>query len=299
MAKKSRYSYNLKSKRRRYVRTAEALINKAEAKLAEVILLQNQLRKAGVLEEGVDVQSMKEHLHDVRKYIAHNNFTYKQANKLKEFVKDITRGNLLTKSLQVRIARTYDAGMVQLPADDEIMTYGKIQKLQRLHAKNPAKLSDKDYEAISQIANALNPYFNAKAKTTQQMKIDAVGDRQIKMFWGIGGDSTLINDLAYSLDAVPYGRKTVEEIMKLMTGDVADKVEALYRTTALGIEIKKELDGAVGAGWYESFRNVAPAIKKLITMVQRGIKLEGDTLRSIDKLEEYWERIGEEGYEET
>lgn len=291
---------SIKSKiRSRYTKRFVNYIETAEAKLSQVVRLQNQLRKSGVLVEGVDYQKVKETLSKYRSYVEKPNYTYKQADRYLERLKDITNRNLLENTIQVKIIETKDLGAGISAPEEKAVTLRKFNKMRKLHSKDPSKVSAQNYDMLSQIANALNPYLNAKAMTTDELKKQAVNRGKVRFDFGIGGDSTLINDLAYSLDANPYGRETVEKIMRLMDGDVGRRVEYLYRTTDLGKEIKRELDGAVGAGWYENFKAVAPTIMKLIDIVYAGVdKTDPDVLDSISNLEEKWSMIGEEGYEE-
>lgn len=293
MRRKSKY--NPRKARRRYITRYEEHINAAEAEIAKITNIQNQLKSQGKLVEGVNIATLKGEMSKYRDYVKNKNFTYKQANRYLERIKDISKRHLLLNTLQVKVTDTLKTGK---PVD-KVVTMRYIDEKRRQHSKDPAKVSDFIYNRVQQITGALNPVSNSYATSVEGLKSMWRSRLQGKMDISFGGTSTLINDLAYSMDAAGgIGREFVDTVMQIMQNEeTAKHVEALYRGSPAGQQIKRYLDQAVGRAWLDNFKNAIPGIMGLIRLVET-LNLDEEDTKSLEQLLEKAEQIGAEGYEE-
>lgn len=277
--------------RQKAARHYSNLIAKAEANLAKATNLQNRLRKAGVLESGIDLQRQKDFIRQQREYLESDKRFSKQFQKRMEVIREKTHRDYYTSLMKINEQTQIKKGKFSLPSS-QITKVSELQKISRRYAKNPQAVSTEDLNRATAFQAIINPVSQANAMnataTPAQARIAKIRT-SAKRDASFGGTSTLINDLAYSAGANPLGRDMVDMIITLMQNDeYYTAIETLYKTTDEGREIKRQLDQAVGADWYEEFKTAIQAIIQLIKLIKTRTSLtqaEDDALGSL--LERY------------
>lgn len=100
-----------------------------------------------------------------------------------------------------------------------------------------------------------------------------------------GGDSTLINDLAYSAN-VEYAREFIETLMGIMNDPfMYEQIESWYRSNT---DLQRLLDGATGSYWYEDYCEARNIIIAFINELKSNFdkQLSSDTKEELESLKD-------------
>lgn len=153
----------------------------------------------------------------------------------------------------------------------------QMKKLRKEQAVNPDKLSDPEKELLSK-------WYDASANGTTIGDISTPEDTQIifddteegqeakerfvERFKvtrevSFGGNSQLINALAYTYGAKPSGQKFVEWVQGIMKDpQIWTLLEGAYRSNLNGLQ--DTIAGAVANEWYGRFKNMKSIIETLV-----------------------------------
>lgn len=260
------------------------LISKAEKRLQKAEYYQNRLAKTNKLARGLDIQKSKEFLKSAREYVESGKRFTKRTQKMMEAVQDRTHTDFYTSLIKYKEVTATKKGPVSIPGQQETKI-SDIEKLRRKYSKNLGKVTQEEFDRLSQFSQIMNPVQQAMAARGMTMK-----RRKVQRDTGFGGSSQLLNDLEYSAGANPYGREMVEWVYNLMQNPTYfNAIESLYLTTAEGRDIKRQLDQAVGSDWYEEFKTAMQAIIQLIGMIRTNVQLYGDEEDALEQLLDRYE----------
>lgn len=266
------------------------LIKKAKKKLEVAQAMQNRLTSTHKLKRGLDVQRAKEFLKSAKDYVTSGKRFTKTTKRMMEAVKDRTRSDYYTDLMSFTETVPKQVGPVSIPEDRETKV-SDISKLKRKFNKNPKAASQEDFDRLSNFGQLLNPIYQSYAKAnTDQLKEALIKNKKVSRDNGFGGSSQLINDLWYSAGANPYGRDMVEKVMSLMQNpSYFNAIEVMYMTTDEGRDIRRQLDQAVGADWYDEFKTAMQAIIQLINMIKTKVNLSFEEQNALGELLERYE----------
>lgn len=237
---------------------------------------------------GYKVDNTKQ-LQDVKERIEKALQTTRPNQKLVDLIKEYTKAN------------TYDYIKVELPlrkgsskdvdsTEDAEVTFKKIRLARRRQVLNPGNVSDEDAQILSKVGQT-TPYTQAASLP------DADDEKQIEQFKkkfnkvrdiSIGGNSTLINDLSYTYDALQEGRRFVENMQKIMSDPKEFvRIEAWYQSDDEDAEkARSDIGSAIKSDWYEKFKDFSATIIEFINKLPSLSKESEDILNSYsDKLE--------------
>lgn len=104
----------------------------------------------------------------------------------------------------------------------------------------------------------------------------------------VGGHSSLINDLAYSISTYgPHGKEIINSVRDLMRNPKTFAyVEKWYNTTDEGQKCRDALNAAKGQAWYKKFNEAAASILELFYKLDEELNLKVD-----DSVKEYLEAV--------
>lgn len=229
---------------------------------------------------GYKVDNTKQ-LQDVKERIEKALQTTRPNQKLVDLIKEYTKAN------------TYDYIKVELPlrkdsskdvdaTEDVEVTFKKIRLARRRQVLNPGSVSDEDAQILSKVGET-TPY-------TQTISLpDLTSDEEIEKFKkkfnkvrdiSIGGNSTLINDLSYTYDALWEGRRFVENIQKIMSNpkDFV-RIEAWYQSDEEdAVQARSDIGAAITSKWYEKFKDFSATIIEFINKLPSLSKEAEDIL---------------------
>lgn len=266
------------------------LIKKAQKNLEKSQAIQNRLEKTNKLVRGIDLKRSKEFLKEAEEYVNSGKRFTKRVRRMMEAVQERTHADYYTDLMRFREVIPKDIGPVSIPIEYDTKV-SEISKLKRKYNKKPESVSQEDFDRLSNFGQILNPVYQAYAKTnTDQLKQAILKNKKVSRDTGFGGNSQLINDLWYSAGANPYGKEMVERVMSLMQNPAYfNAIESMYLTTEEGKDIKRQLDQAVGADWYEEFKTAMQAIIQLITMIKTNVNLSAEEQNALGELLERYE----------
>lgn len=229
---------------------------------------------------GYKVDNTKQ-LQDVKERIEKALQSTKPNQKLVDLIKEYTKAN------------TYDYIKVELPLrkdtnkdvdaiEDVEVTFRKIRLARRRQVLNPGSVSDEDAQILAMVG-----------RTTPDTQVaslpDPTNDEEIEKFKkkfnkvrdvSIGGNSTLINDLSYTYDALWEGRKFVERMQKIMSNpkDFV-RIEAWYQSSEEeAVQARDDIASAVKASWYSKFKDFSATIIEFINRLPSLSKEAEDIL---------------------
>lgn len=258
------------------------LIAKAEKRLQKAEYYQNRLAKTNKLVEGIDINRSKEFLKSAKDYVESGKRFTKKRRKMMEAVQDRTHLDFYTSLIKYKETTTAKKGSISIPGQKETKV-SDIEKLRRKYSKNRGKVTQEEFDRLTQFSNIMNPVKQAMAAKGMTMK-------SRHRDTSFGGNSQLLNDLEYSAGANPFGREMVEQVYNLMQNPIYfNAIETLYQTTDEGKDIKRQLDQAVGSDWYEEFKTAMQAIIQLIGMIKTNVNLSSDEEYSLGRLLERYE----------
>ena len=231
---------------------------------------------------GYKVDNTKQ-LQDVKERIEEALQTTRPNQRLVDLIKEYTKAN------------TYDYIKVELPirkddnkdvdsTEDIEVTFRKIRLARRRQVLNPGSVSDEDAQILSKVGQT-TPY-------TQTISLpDPKSDEEIEKFKkkfnkvrdiSIGGNSTLINDLSYTYDALWEGRKFVENMQKIMSDPKEFvRIEAWYQSDDEDAEkARSDIGSAIKSDWYDKFKDFSATIIEFINKLPSLSKEAEDVLNS-------------------
>ena len=148
-----------------------------------------------------------------------------------------------------------------------VITVKDAQNLTNRYADTKQASSD-EYRIIRRYNAAISPVSNAAAMQYTPQELSAMRNRQKTMKArdvSFGGDSTLINDLAYSAN-VEYAREFIETLIDVMKDPfMYAQIESWYRSNT---QLQRLLDGATGRYWYEDYCEARSIIISLINSLK-------------------------------
>lgn len=266
------------------------LIKKAKKNLDKAQAIQNRLAATHKLTRGIDIQRAKEFLKSAEDYVKSGKRFTKKTRKTMEAIQDRTHLDYYTDLMSFTETIPKQVGPVSIPEEKETKV-SEISKLKRRFNKNPQTASQEDFDRLSNFGQMMNPVYQAYAKSdTDQLKAALIRNKKVSRDTGFGGSSQLINDLWYSAGANPYGKDMVERVMSLMQNPTYfNAIETMYLTTDEGRDIKRQLDQAVGADWYDEFKTAMQAIIQLINMIKTNVNLSAEEQNALGELLERYE----------
>lgn len=270
------------------------LIDKAKKYAARAILFNEETSK--VVEQfsnaGYTVEN-QEMLTQVKNNIDNimnkPRITRKDVARLKEYT-NITQYDYIKIDLPIR-GEEIDGIQV---AEEKPVDYGDIRRAIKRQVISPNKVTEEQQQLISHYAQATAQYQNTRVSdlsTPEAQKQFKKGFNIIRDV-SIGGNSTLINDLSYTYDALNAGRDFVELLQSIM----ADKnnfvlIETWYRYTDEGKETQFKIDQAVKKYWYEGFKDFSATIIEAINNMP-NLSKEGN--KSLDDFQSAMEVSADE-----
>lgn len=266
------------------------LIKKAKKNLDKAQAIQNRLSATHKLARGIDVQRAKEFLKSAEDYVKSGKKFTKKTRKTMEAIQDRTHLDYYTDLMSFTETIPKQVGPVSIPTERETKV-SEISKLKRKFNKNPQSTTQEEFDRLSNFGQMMNPVYQAYAKSdTDQLKAALIRNKKVSRDAGFGGSSQLINDLWYSAGANPYGKDMVERVMSLMQNPTYfNAIETMYLTSDEGRDIKRQLDQAVGADWYEEFKTAMQAIIQLINMIKTNVNLSTEEQNALGELLERYE----------
>lgn len=215
---------------------------------------------------GYRVDNTKQ-LQDVKERIEKALQTTRPNQKLVDLIKEYTKVN------------TYDYIKVELPirkddsrdvdsTEDVEVTFKKIRLARRRQVLTPGSVSDEDAQILSKVGET-TPY-------TQTISLpDPTNDEEVQRFKkkfnkvrdiSIGGNSTLINDLSYTYDALWEGRRFVENMQKIMSDPKEFvRIEAWYQSNEEdAVQARDDIASAIKSSWYAKFKDFSATIIEFI-----------------------------------
>jgi len=266
------------------------MIKKAKKNLDKAQAIQNRLSATHKLTREIDVQRAKEFLKSAEDYVKSGKKFTKKTRKTMEAIQDRTHLDYYTDLMSFTETIPKQVGPVSIPTDRETKV-SEISKLKRKFNKNPQSATQEEFDRLSNFGRIMNPVYQAYAKSdTDQLKAALIRNKKVSRDAGFGGSSQLINDLWYSAGANPYGRDMVERVMTLMQNPTYfNAIETMYLTTDEGRDIKRQLDQAVGADWYEEFKTAMQAIIQMINMIKTNVNLSAEEQNALGELLERYE----------
>lgn len=184
--------------------------------------------------------------------------TQKDIELLKEYA-SVTQYDYIKVKIDLR-QKEVDGITTTSPED---VNLGEVRKAIKRQVKLLDKLDDRDQQLVANYANAMSRYQNTQTPdlSTDQAKAKFKSKFSVSRDVSIGGSSTLLNDLAYTYDALSAGRKFVEMLQRVMSDPnnfVA--LESWYQNDPEGKATQIEIETAVGSYWYQGFGEFAKAI---------------------------------------
>jgi len=266
------------------------MIKKAKKNLDKAQAIQNRLSATHKLTREIDVQRAKEFLKSAEDYVKSGKKFTKKTRKTMEAIQDRTHLDYYTDLMSFTETIPKQVGPVSIPTDRETKV-SEISKLKRKFNKNPQSATQEEFDRLSNFGRIMNPVYQAYAKSdTDQLKAALIRNKKVSRDAGFGGSSQLINDLWYSAGANPYGKDMVERVMTLMQNPTYfNAIETMYLTTDEGRDIKRQLDQAVGADWYEEFKTAMQAIIQMINMIKTNVNLSAEEQNALGELLERYE----------
>ena len=268
--------------RQKEINKAQRAIARAEQALTKAQRIEIPLRTAGLLATSYNTYSGTENLiKEVKDYIASGK-RLSASFKYKVSVLSERNENFWTANIKFTTGAQAKRGKNKVALGTTI-SVKEAQKLSNRYA-DTKQASQEEYRVIRRYNAAINPIANASAMqytpqelATMRSRKKVMKDRDISF----GGDSTLINDLAYSAN-VDYAREFIEMLMNVMKDPfMFTEIESWYRANA---DLQRLLDGATGSYWYEDYceaRNIIIAfINELKTKFNK--QLSDDTKEELD-----------------
>ena len=285
LAEQKRAEREAKRRERRSVyykrkRQIERYAKKALELNAEAQRMVDNFRKSGY-----KVDNTKQ-LQDVKERIERALQNEKPPQRVVDLIKEYTRVD------------TYDYIKVTLPirteeklSDDEVdvadnleVSFKEIRLARRRQVLSPDKIKDKEAQMLALVG-----------RTTPDTQVtslpDLTSDEEIEKFKkkfnkvrdiSIGGNSTLINDLSYTYDALWEGRRFVENMQKIMS-DPKDfiRIEAWYQSNEEeAVQARSDIGAAITSKWYEKFKDFSATIIEFINKLPSLSKEAEDILNN-------------------
>lgn len=239
---------------------ARVLAERALALNTETRKLVDNFEKSG---RDVDnTEQLDQVEHNIKSILSKKRITQSDLARLREYGNK-TQYDYLKVTMQIR-GKEVDGVAV---AEDTQVNLGDVRRSVARQVKAPGSLSDEQRQIISQYADAV-----AQKQNTQVADLSTPESRKafgrafnIVRDVAIGGNSTLINDLSYTYDALNEGRDFVELLQSIMS----DKnnfvlIETWYRYTAEGKDTQYKIDQSVKKYWYEGFKDFSATIIEAI-----------------------------------
>ena len=273
----------------------QKIINKAMRDIAKVRKniesarqIEQALLKAGKLKSSyVSYNETERMLSELELYLASGKKITGKTRYTMKVISERASKNYFTDLMKMSYNKQMKKGRNIIPVEKSISLSDVMRTLNKFN-KNPNLISKEEYRMLMSYHTATHAVSNARAvKQTSKSIADYYRKRnEAVRDIGIGGSSTLINDLAYSLGAEPIGRAFVETLQNIMSDPMAfNLIESKYRGPE-GNEARTALDAAVGADWYENFMRAKDAIIIIINSIKKssGEKLSQDTNEALDEI---------------
>lgn len=200
-----------------------------------------------------------------------------------ELLKDWSKANTYDYIKVVMPIRQKSKGGIAV-VDDEEISFKDIRLARRKQVTDPSKLSSKQQQIISNYTRAMVDYENMQAPDLSTPEAIQKFQKQFNVTRSvaIGGQSTLINDLSYTYDALQLGRDFVETLQKIMSNPTAFvQIEQWYTTTSDGADVKDQIDKARGKQWYSNYLSFSTIIRQAIASLPNMDKVTNKLLSEL------------------
>lgn len=203
--------------------------------------------------------------------------TEKDLEKMKEYASSTMYDNIKVK-MELRDKDKKGISVVK-PVE---VAYGDLRKALNKQVKNPAKLTSEQSQIIQKYGKTIDNYDVVDLDTDEQ-KDSFIKAFNISRDVSIGGNSTLINDLSYTFDALWIGRDFVQTIQDIMSDPQAFvKIEAWYRSNT---SVQYKVQQATEGDWYAGYTDFSAQIMDFIDNMP-------DTFKDVkDKLSVFREKL--------
>lgn len=239
----------------------------------------NQLRASGITVSNTNqLQQVKDRVENIMK-------KNRPREKDLELIKEYSRANTYDYIKAEFEIRTETGKDVDTSEPKEI-TFKQLRSILRKQVLSPDKITPEQSQIIAQYGQNVASYMSSFVTELP----DEADEQQIQQFKkkfnkvrdiSIGGNSTLINDLSYTYDALWEGRKFVELIQKIMSNS-ADfiRIEAWYRSNEeSAVNARDNIASAIKSAWYEKFKDFSATIIEFINSMPTLSKEAENSLR--------------------
>ena len=273
----------------RKVKNLKNILKGASQRLKSMEHVENTLAQAKRLATSyLDYSALTSQITEAENYLNSNKRITSNIDRMIHNIGTNTSASSLQRMVKMKYYKSKQRGHNIVATDAEI-SIAEIIRIKNRYDKDSSKATKEEYDIITRYHAAINPLSNAKAmsSTPQELaelrkaKMNRMEDRDVSF----GGNSTLINDLAYSAGAEHVGRDFVETLQQAMHDpQLYEAMENWYRTSDEANNIKKLLDQAQGSDWYENFCEARVAIIEGINTIRQNIKLPKETEEQLDAI---------------
>lgn len=260
--KKSKEKESILAKRRKKI---QRLAERAELLNEQYAAIANQYKREGYTVDDSQVKITSERISKIYN-------KQRPTEKDVELLKDYTKKSHYDYIKIEMPVRTEEFDGIETVIDEEV-SLKEIERIRKKQVENPYKLTDREEKILTEYAKAMITTQNQE--TIDIPDLDTLSDEEaenvINKFKdkfkrnrdiSIGGNSTLINDLSYTYNALSAGRDFVIMLQRMMNNpEVFIKIEAWYRTA---LDVKQKIDSAIGKQWYDNFLQFSDAITEAI-----------------------------------
>jgi hypothetical protein len=272
----------------RKVKNLKNILKGASQRIKSMEQIENTLSKAGRLATSyLDYSALTSQITEAENYLNSNKRVTSNIDRMIRNIGANTSTSSLQRMVKMKYYKTKQRGHNKVATDAEV-SVAEVTRLKKRYDKDPSKTTREEYQIISRYHAAINALSNARAMTStpqeladlRRAKMNRMQDRDISF----GGNSTLINDLAYSSYAEHVGREFVETLQNAMADpQVYEAIEEWYRSSDSD-NVKKALDQAQGSNWYENFCEARTAIIETINTIRNNIRLPKETEEQLDAI---------------
>lgn len=279
--------------RQKQINKAQRAIERAEKAMKKAQNIEAALRSAGTLATSYNTYSGTENLiKEVKDYIASGK-RLSAGFKYKVSVLSERTENFWTAGIKFYPGTSVQRGKNYVPTN-AIVTVKEAQRISNRYALKKT-ITKEEFDILTKFQTGINPVSNAAAMqhTPQELaemrrKKKSMKEKDVSF----GGDSTLINDLAYSAN-IEYARPFVEMIIDLMKDPLMfEQIETWYRENQ---DVQTTLDQATGTYWYEDFCDAKRTIIEFINKLQENFadKLSDDIKEKLKDYKDFLDNDGE------
>ena len=295
--KKAKQHEGILAKRKRDIDRWAAKALELNRKTQETL---NEMKKADIpVEENEDTIRLTDQR--IRQIVAKPRPTEKDLELLKEWARP-SHYNYIKVRLDIRkddkTASKQDDD-ITVP-EGTLVSLKEIRKVLSKQLNKPENLTDEQRQIIAQYSQAMSDYVNSNVT---DLSTEEAQQKYIKRFnrtrdVSIGGNSSLINDLAYTYDCSAEGREFVETVQRAMSDPQAFvQIEGWYQSQTGPGELQDEIDKAKGHAWYDKFQDVRVTILAFLNSDAIKNAIPAEARERVSSLKERLEAAADENAE--